>query len=29
MIRIADEFSDSFGGTSGPLWGVFLSSMAS
>lgn len=25
IIKLADVFSDSFAGTSGPLWGVFLS----
>ena len=25
MINISDTFSDGFGGSSGPLWGVFLS----
>lgn len=28
LIKLADGFSDSFGGTSGPLWGVFFTSMA-
>ncbi len=29
LVAIADLVSDSFAGTSGPLWGVFLSEAAS